>query len=97
MLRELLERIGGLDQGAPVGCTDMDRCPRREHLTCRQMLLSWEVLVHNERQSRDALDGVTALQALQRVHKRWGLPLDRLTHGSRLKRAELRRLEAFRE
>ena len=71
--RELLERIGGLDEGLPVEFNDVDLCLRLGQLGYRQVIPPEAVLVHHESQSRDAEASVTALQALRRVQQRWGL------------------------
>ncbi len=71
--RELLERIGGLDEGLPVEFNDVDLCIRLGQLGYRQVIPPEAVLVHHESQSRDAKASVTALQALRRVQQRWGL------------------------
>jgi GT2 family glycosyltransferase len=72
MLRkELLERVGGLDEGLPVEFNDVDLCLRLSQLGYRCMIPPEAVLVHHESQSRDAKESRTALQALLRVQGRW--------------------------
>lgn len=73
MRRELLERVGGLDEGLPVEFNDVDLCLRLGQLGYRHMISPEAVLVHHESQSRDAKDSGTALQARRRVQLRWGL------------------------
>lgn len=71
--RELLERVGGLDEGLPVEFNDVDLCLRLDQLGYRQVIPPEAVLVHHESQSRDAKESKTALKALHRVQQRWGL------------------------
>jgi GT2 family glycosyltransferase len=71
--RELLERIGGLDEGLPVEFNDVDLCVRLGQLGYRHVIPPEAVLVHHESQSRNAKESRTALKALQRVQQRWGL------------------------
>jgi len=73
--RELLERLGGLDEGLPVEFNDVDLCLRLGQLGYRQMIPPEAVLVHHESQSRDAQESATAQEALKRVQQRWGLRL----------------------
>ena len=73
--RELLERIGGLDEGLPVEFNDVDLCLRLGQLGYRHVIPPEAVLVHHESQSRDAKESRTAIEALQRVQVRWGLRL----------------------
>ena len=71
--RELLERIGSLDEGLPVEFNDVDLCLRLDQLGYRQLIPPEAVLVHHESQSREAKESKTAFKALQRVQQRWGL------------------------
>ena len=69
--RQLLERLGGLDEGLPVEFNDVDLCLRLGQLGYRCVIPPEAVLVHHESQSRDAEESSTALQALLRVQRRW--------------------------
>jgi GT2 family glycosyltransferase len=69
--RELLERVGGFDEGLPVEFNDVDLCLRLTQLGYRCVIPPEAVLVHHESQSRDAVESRTALQALLRVQRRW--------------------------
>lgn len=71
--RELLERIGGLDEGLPVEFNDVDLCLRLGQLGYRHLIPPEAVLVHHESQSRDAKASRTAFAALRLVQERWGL------------------------
>ena len=69
--KELLERVGGFDEGFPVEFNDMDLCLRLSQLGYRCVIPEKAVLKHHECQSRDPQDSQTARQALGRFQARW--------------------------
>ena len=69
--KELLVRVGGLDEGLPVEFNDVDLCIRLTQLGYSCVIPENAVLVHHESQSREAIKSKTAMQALLRVQGRW--------------------------
>lgn len=69
--KELLERVGGFDEGLPVEFNDVDLCLRLSQLGYRCVIPEKVVLKHHESQSRVSKGSSTALSALRRVQSRW--------------------------
>ena len=74
--KELLVRLGGLDEGLPVEFNDVDLCLRLVHLGYRCVLPPEAVLIHHECQSRDATASTTAQKALRRIQERYKCRLE---------------------
>ena len=74
---ELLQRLGGFDEGLPVEGNDVDLCLRLEQLGYRQLIAPEAVLLHHESQSRDAQRSATEAAAVRRLQQRWGVRLQR--------------------
>ena len=78
MLRkELLQILGGFDEGLPVEGNDVDLCLRLEQLGYRQVIPPEAVLLHHESQSRDVRESRTEARAVLRLQRRWGVRLQR--------------------
>ena len=72
MLRkELLVRVGGLDEGLPVEYNDVDLCLRLTQLGYHCVMPPEAVLMHYECQSRNHKSSQTALPGFNRVRCRW--------------------------
>ncbi|MDA7685545.1 glycosyltransferase family 2 protein, partial [bacterium] len=72
MLRkQLLERLGGLDEGLPVEFNDVDLCLRLVQLGYHCVIPPETVLIHHECQSRNSKTSKTALTCLNRLENRW--------------------------
>jgi GT2 family glycosyltransferase len=70
--RELLEKVGGIDEGLPVEFNDVDLCLRLAQLGYPMVIPPEAVLVHHESQSREAVNSLTVQAALRRLQQRWG-------------------------
>lgn len=69
--KELLVRLGGLDEGLPVEFNDVDLCLRLIQLGYHCVMPPEAVLMHYECQSRNPKNCQTALPGLNRVRQRW--------------------------
>ncbi|WP_413404363.1 MULTISPECIES: glycosyltransferase [unclassified Synechococcus] len=69
--KELLERLGGLDEGLPVEFNDVDLCVRLSQLGYSCIIPDNVVLTHHESQSRGSHESATAQLALDRYRGRW--------------------------
>ena len=69
--KELLVRLGGLDEGLPVEFNDVDLCLRLVQLGYRCVLPPEAVLIHHECQSRNPKYSQIVLPAFNRVRQRW--------------------------
>ena len=76
MLRkELLQILGGFDEGLPVEGNDVDLCLRLEQLGYHQVIPPEAVLLHHESQSREVNRSTTEASAVLRLQRRWGARL----------------------
>ena len=75
--KQLLESLGGFDEGLPVEGNDVDLCLRLEQLGYHQLIPPQAVLLHHESQSRDVRQSSTEARAVLRLQRRWGVRLQR--------------------
>ena len=83
--RELLERIGGLDEGLPVEFNDVDLCLRLDKLGYRHVIPPEAMLLHHESQSRDSTASTTARKSLQRIRDVINVGSNQKNHGGQLR------------
>lgn len=70
--RDLLARVGWLEEALPVEFNDVDLGLRLSQLGYRNVVVPEAVLLHRESQSRDAVRSLTEAEARQWMLQRWG-------------------------
>ena len=69
--KELLVRVGGLDEDLPVEFNDVDLCLRLVQLGYHCVIPPEAVLLHHECQSRNPKTSQSAFPGLNRIQQRW--------------------------